>query len=299
MERRGEPPARVLGADRFDIHVPKEGRQPGPAGAAASRQRHRFPVGRTAPEEGRRERLEAPLVRGGRPAPDAGLHLADDPRGDGARRCLVHAVRMSDDPEEPPAAAPEGDGVDGAPVRMPGAGFRSSNDKSLWIPELIGQPTSLDADMPCRLSLARAPIIDYTPPPAPREVTVSVGNPPFPSSGVSACSSPGLRSTPGIFIPRKSTFSSGLGINSVNKNRCLSTPMRRGCSSGVEHNLAKVGVEGSNPFTRSSLSIQGPADTDGIQMNGYRCWAFSLIRPEDSRRSSRSFRTSPPRQSSP
>jgi hypothetical protein len=26
-----------------------------------------------------------------------------------------------------------------------------------------------------------------------------------------------------------------------------------GCSSGVEHNLAKVGVEGSNPFARSSL----------------------------------------------
>ena len=33
----------------------------------------------------------------------------------------------------------------------------------------------------------------------------------------------------------------------------------RGCSSGVEHNLAKVGVEGSNPFTRSSLSRQRPA----------------------------------------
>jgi hypothetical protein len=27
-----------------------------------------------------------------------------------------------------------------------------------------------------------------------------------------------------------------------------------GCSSGVEHNLAKVGVEGSNPFARSKLS---------------------------------------------
>ncbi len=29
-----------------------------------------------------------------------------------------------------------------------------------------------------------------------------------------------------------------------------------GCSSGVEHNLAKVGVEGSNPFARSSHSNQ-------------------------------------------
>ncbi len=27
----------------------------------------------------------------------------------------------------------------------------------------------------------------------------------------------------------------------------------RGCSSGVEHNLAKVGVEGSNPFARSNF----------------------------------------------
>ena len=27
-----------------------------------------------------------------------------------------------------------------------------------------------------------------------------------------------------------------------------------GCSSGVEHDLAKVGVEGSNPFARSSFS---------------------------------------------
>jgi hypothetical protein len=28
----------------------------------------------------------------------------------------------------------------------------------------------------------------------------------------------------------------------------------RGRSSGVEHNLAKVGVEGSNPFARSRFS---------------------------------------------
>src|SRR5215510_15561000 len=27
----------------------------------------------------------------------------------------------------------------------------------------------------------------------------------------------------------------------------------RGCSSGVEHDLAKVGVEGSNPFARSRI----------------------------------------------
>ncbi len=31
-------------------------------------------------------------------------------------------------------------------------------------------------------------------------------------------------------------------------------PLERGRSSGVEHNLAKVGVEGSNPFARSRFS---------------------------------------------
>src|SRR5258708_5081546 len=31
--------------------------------------------------------------------------------------------------------------------------------------------------------------------------------------------------------------------------------MERGRSSGVEHNLAKVGVEGSNPFARSNYFI--------------------------------------------
>jgi hypothetical protein len=30
----------------------------------------------------------------------------------------------------------------------------------------------------------------------------------------------------------------------------------RGCSSGVEHNLAKVGVEGSNPFARSNKPLK-------------------------------------------
>jgi hypothetical protein len=41
----------------------------------------------------------------------------------------------------------------------------------------------------------------------------------------------------------------------------------RGCSSGVEHDLAKVGVEGSNPFARSKnfnylASFEcGPCDT--------------------------------------
>jgi hypothetical protein len=37
------------------------------------------------------------------------------------------------------------------------------------------------------------------------------------------------------------------------KHRPL-THLGCGCSSGVEHNLAKVGVEGSNPFARSRFS---------------------------------------------
>jgi hypothetical protein len=32
-------------------------------------------------------------------------------------------------------------------------------------------------------------------------------------------------------------------------------PYGCGCSSGVEHNLAKVGVEGSNPFARSKITL--------------------------------------------
>jgi hypothetical protein len=39
-----------------------------------------------------------------------------------------------------------------------------------------------------------------------------------------------------------------------------SYPLGCGCSSGVEHDLAKVGVEGSNPFARSSFS----RDSNGI-----------------------------------
>jgi hypothetical protein len=33
----------------------------------------------------------------------------------------------------------------------------------------------------------------------------------------------------------------------------LDSSRQSGRSSGVEHNLAKVGVEGSNPFARSSF----------------------------------------------
>src|ERR1700745_2291156 len=43
------------------------------------------------------------------------------------------------------------------------------------------------------------------------------------------------------------------GIERVSKRPGHQPADGCGCSSGVEHNLAKVGVEGSNPFARSKL----------------------------------------------
>ena len=43
-----------------------------------------------------------------------------------------------------------------------------------------------------------------------------------------------------------------------------------GRSSGVEHNLAKVGVEGSNPFARSSFSIVRPGHIGNITFLRHR-----------------------------
>ncbi len=37
-----------------------------------------------------------------------------------------------------------------------------------------------------------------------------------------------------------------------------------GCSSGVEHNLAKVGGEGSNPFARSSQTEPAAARASAV-----------------------------------
>ena len=58
-------------------------------------------------------------------------------------------------------------------------------------------------------------------------------------------------------------------------------PIGRGCSSGVEHNLAKVGVEGSNPFARSKFNFQsqgrarssrrGPLSLDPIPGPAWSC----------------------------
>src|SRR5664279_2508432 len=41
-----------------------------------------------------------------------------------------------------------------------------------------------------------------------------------------------------------------------------------GCSSGVEHDLAKVGVEGSNPFARSNLRSFGASVGKPVSYEG-------------------------------
>ena len=47
-----------------------------------------------------------------------------------------------------------------------------------------------------------------------------------------------------------------LGARLTSAGHLLPASAQSGRSSGVEHNLAKVGVEGSNPFARSSISFQ-------------------------------------------
>ncbi len=44
----------------------------------------------------------------------------------------------------------------------------------------------------------------------------------------------------------------GARLTSAGKRKGAPASAQSGRSSGVEHNLAKVGVEGSNPFARSS-----------------------------------------------
>ena len=59
-----------------------------------------------------------------------------------------------------------------------------------------------------------------------------------------------------IFVARRRkqgvAIGAELGDKRVRERRRRSAGC--GCSSGVEHNLAKVGVEGSNPFARSKIS---------------------------------------------
>src|SRR5947207_11658756 len=60
-------------------------------------------------------------------------------------------------------------------------------------------------------------------------------------------------------LRRRSRAAQALGVT---PGQVLANPLPRydmdfpgcGCSSGVEHDLAKVGVEGSNPFARSIIT---------------------------------------------
>ena|GEM_PF-5574300 len=48
-------------------------------------------------------------------------------------------------------------------------------------------------------------------------------------------------------------------------------PVAGGCSSGVERQLPKLNVEGSNPFTRSSFSVY-------ISVSYVVFWGLKLLR---------------------
>jgi hypothetical protein len=72
-----------------------------------------------------------------------------------------------------------------------------------------------------------------------------------------ACEASGIVLPPDHDAPRVRRPAGGVHSWGCNLNRTpLSTgpSAERGRSSGVEHNLAKVGVEGSNPFARSNFS---------------------------------------------
>ena len=80
-------------------------------------------------------------------------------------------------------------------------------------------------------------------------------------------------------------------LNAVGKSLRVSWQNQRGCSSGVEHNLAKVGVEGSNPFTRSSLSQKTTAEIQGevsCLTDSGRRWCFFTTGQSSSRNLHRS-----------
>ncbi len=67
----------------------------------------------------------------------------------------------------------------------------------------------------------------------------------------------------------------GARLTSAGRPFRLPAQAQSGRSSGVEHNLAKVGVEGSNPFARSSAAM----------LNGMRkrwsAWAVTFYHCQD------------------
>src|SRR5438552_15734936 len=83
----------------------------------------------------------------------------------------------------------------------------------------------------------------------------------MPSASRRANKSSGVRGVDAMrrSLRRRSRAAQALGVT---PGQVLANPLPRydmdfpgcGCSSGVEHDLAKVGVEGSNPFARSKFS---------------------------------------------
>ena len=76
----------------------------------------------------------------------------------------------------------------------------------------------------------------------------------------------------------QSSVALGFGLGHItDAARLVQTRQARhgcGCSSGVEHDLAKVGVEGSNPFARSNYFIQimPLRDAFGASFSRARLW---------------------------
>ena len=69
-----------------------------------------------------------------------------------------------------------------------------------------------------------------------------------------------------------------------------------GCSSVVEHDLAKVGVEGSNPFARSSFWPAPPIAPSDMRPFARRFWADAAKAPENARSPDAPFLIAPLRQ---
>src|SRR5438067_12348974 len=78
--------------------------------------------------------------------------------------------------------------------------------------------------------------------------------------------------------------------HSIPRRQGRHTLLGCGCSSGVEHNLAKVGVEGSNPFARSKISKFHDSVHSGARaclvprFRNSHALAASLMRTSESKR---------------
>src|SRR5271155_3868532 len=75
-------------------------------------------------------------------------------------------------------------------------------------------------------------------------------------------------------------------LSYIGDRDCKTPPRRCGCSSGVEHNLAKVGVGGSNPLARSKDSLEITKSNGGPPgpLYAYTCFEFAYCKHSVSRR---------------